>query len=108
MKHKTPSVSQGRKGAASMLLEGYQAAAEAAAPSFTFFRPLLTSTGLTTNWEKVRKQRIIYLKAVERDAKFLTITFRLADQNEWEIFFFPNASIVLGMKIEYYIDSFSM
>lgn len=91
-----------------MLLEGYQAAAEAAAPSFTFFRPLLTFTGLRTSWEKVRKQKIIYLKAVERDAKFLTITFRLADQNEWEIFFFPNACIVLGKKIEYYIDSFSM
>lgn len=44
--------------------------------------------GLKESWEKVRKQQIIYLKAVERDAKFLTITFRLADQSEWEIFFF--------------------
>lgn len=29
----------------------------------------------------------MYLNAVEKDAKFLTITFRLADPNEWEIIF---------------------
>jgi hypothetical protein len=31
------------------------------------------------------------MKAVEKDAKFLTIPFRLADQNEWEIFFLMQA-----------------
>ena len=51
------------------------------------------------------EENIKYLKAVEKDAKFLTITFSLIGVNGR--FSFSNASIVLGRKIEYYIDSFS-
>lgn len=89
------------KAPGSVLPEGCPSAAGAG-------DPLLYRQGLRTSWREVRKQKIIYPKAAESDAKFLTIALGLADQNEWEIFFPPDASIVLRLKIENHMDSFSV
>lgn len=69
-----------------MLLEGYQATAEAIAPSAFHFSSYIYSKQVGKNEENIK-----YLKAVEKDAKFLTITFSLIGVNG--NFSFSNASI---------------